>query len=161
MKDQLASTLVARLYDRHAAQMYRTALAILQKAEDAEDAVQDVFVSYMRSSPQFRDESHEKAWFLRACINRSRDLLRRRSIRAHFSLEEAFDLPAEQGEDVSELMEVLSALPEKYVTPLVLHELEGFSVEETAAILGIGVSAVKMRLVRAREKAKALLKEEL
>lgn len=161
MKQQFSPSATALLYDRHAAQMYRTALAVLGNTQDAEDAVQDVFISYMRTLPQFTDENHEKAWFLRSVVNRSRDLLRRRSIRSHFSLEEATDLPADTKEDVSALFEALSQLPEKYRTVLVLHALEGFSVEETANILNVGVSAVKMRLARAREKMKILLKEEI
>ncbi len=161
MNDTHSSSEIALLYDKYAAQMYRTALAILRHREDAEDAVQDTFISYMRTLPSFTDELHEKAWFLRSCVNRSRDLLRRRSIRSHFSLDEVHDLPADKKEDADELFDALAKLPEKYRTPIVLHALEGFSVEETAAILHIGVSAVKMRLARSREKLKSLLKEEL
>jgi RNA polymerase sigma-70 factor (ECF subfamily) len=54
----------------------------------------------------------------------------------------------------------LASIPEKYRIAVTLHYLEGFSVEEIASILRIGVSAVKMRLSRGREALKDKLEKE-
>jgi RNA polymerase sigma-70 factor (ECF subfamily) len=57
-------------------------------------------------------------------------------------------------------MHTLSKIPEKNRGAIVLHYLEGFSVEEVAKMLGISQSAVKMRLARGREALKDLLSAE-
>ena len=62
-----------------------------------------------------------------------------------------------QDETALDVMHYLSFLPEKFRIVVILHYLEGFSVEEVAATLAIGKSAVKMRLSRAR----ALLQDKI
>ena len=58
-------TETAELYERQADRLYRLAYARLLNAADAEDAVAETFAKYLRKMPEFRDASHEKAWFLR------------------------------------------------------------------------------------------------
>lgn len=55
------------------------------------------------------------------------------------------------------VFDLVSSLGEKYRIPVTLHYLEGYSVEETSRLLGLSVSAVKMRLMRARDALKKLL----
>ena len=148
-------------YDNYADMLYRLALTYMQNPDDAEDAVQDVFLKYMTAAPFLRDDEHERAWLIRVTVNRCCDLLRRRKIRSHVSLDEIVEMAAESAEpEVSDLMHTLSKIPEKNRGAIVLHHLEGFSVEETAKMLGISVSAVKMRLARGREALKDLLSAE-
>ena len=156
--------MIAAAYDRHADMMYRLALSHLQNSEDAADAVQDVFVKFITSAPDFNTPEHEKAWFIRATVNRCYDMLRRRNIRNHIDLDEISEVvPDEESlrepEDESAIMNLLAMIPEKNRAAVVLHYLEGYSVEKTARTLGIGVSAVKMRLARAREALKGRLSE--
>jgi len=156
--------MIAAAYDRHADMMYRLALSHLQNSEDAADAVQDVFVKFITSTPEFNTPEHEKAWFIRATVNRCYDMLRRRGVRDYVDLDEISEvLPdgdsLQEPEDKSEVMRLLAAIPEKNRAAVVLHYLEGYSVERTAKALGIGVSAVKMRLARAREALKGRLGE--
>ena len=61
--------------------LYRLCYSILLVREDAEDAVQDVFLKYYRKQPTFADEDHEKAWFIRVAVNHCKDVLRRRKLR--------------------------------------------------------------------------------
>jgi len=156
--------MIAAAYDRHADMMYRLALSHLQNSEDAADAVQDVFVKFITSTPEFNTPEHEKAWFIRATVNRCYDLLRRRGVRDYVDLDEISEVlpdsetlhdPDERGD----VMRLLSLIPEKNRAAVVLHYLEGYSVERTAKALGIGVSAVKMRLARAREALRGRLGE--
>ena len=154
---------IAEAYDRHADVLYRIALSHLQNREDAEDAVQDVFAKYIAAAPGFPNEEQERAWLIRVTVNRSLDLLRRRTHRGYVPLdeiEEAMAAPsAEEGDIASELMDTLGHIPEKHRAAIVLHHLEGFSVEQTARALGVSIPAVKMRLSRGREALKALLQE--
>lgn len=147
-------------YRRNADAMYRVALARLQNDADAQDAVQDVFLNYMTVTPQFDSTDHERAWFLKATMNRCYDLLRKNQIRVAIPLEEALGVAAQDHTGVTELMEMLKQIPEIYQDTVVLHCLEGYSLEETAKLLDISLSAAKMRLSRAREALKALSEEE-
>ncbi len=147
-------------YDAYADMLYRLALSHLNSREDAEDAVQDVFARYVTHAPAFADSEHERAWLIRVTVNRCHDLARRRAVRTHEDLDDQHDIPADSGSSGSGVIESLGSVPEKYRTCIVLHHLEGFSVEETAAILKVSVSAVKMRLSRGREMLKNLLEKE-
>lgn len=148
---------IERAYGKYADALYRVALARLANDSDAQDAVQDVFLKYMTAAPAFRDPGHEQAWFLRSLINRCHDLARRRKVREALPLEEALGVAAPQESEAFHVMELLQKLPENLKDAVTLHYLEGFSVEETAGILQVSVSAIKMRLSRAREQ---LRKEE-
>lgn len=153
---------IAETYDRYADMLYRLALSHLQNAEDAQDAVQDVFAKYLSDTPAFADEVHERAWFIRVTINRCHDLIRRSKVRSYVPLEDVSDIAADGGEnsDVREVMKALSVIPDTYREAVILHYLEGYSVEETAEILNLSVSAVKMRLMRGREALKKSFDEE-
>ena len=73
--------LLEAAYDKYANMLYRLAFSHLQRREDAEDAVQDVFTKYMNTSPRFTDDEHERAWLIRVTVNRCHDMLRRGKIR--------------------------------------------------------------------------------
>lgn len=146
------------IYDKYSSTLYRIALSHLLSKEDAEDAVHDVFIKYMNDPFHFFVEEHEKAWFIRVTINHCHDLARKRKIRTHAPLDEALSVFEESG--TSDLTREVLMLEEIYKSPIILHYYEGYSVEETARILKISASAVKMRLARAREKLKAHLSDE-
>ncbi len=150
---------LADAYDTYADMLYRLALTHLGTREDAEDAVHDVFAKYISASPSFRDSEHEKAWFIRATVNRCHDIFRHKSRRNHVALEEAENI-SHTHEDEPEIIRIVHSLPEKYKSAIILHYLEGFSVEETAKILSITASAVKMRLSRGRDYIKELIGKE-
>lgn len=147
-------------YESYADMLYRLALSHLGNCEDAEDAVQDVFARYITHAPVFSSAEHERAWLIRVTVNRCHDLARRRALRLTDQLNEQHDLPARQEDTASELLELLSGISEKYRTVIVLHYLEGFSVEETAEMLRLSPSAVKMRLARGRAALESLLEKE-
>lgn len=145
------------VYSNYADMLYRLALSYLNHREDAQDVVQDVFTKYMCGIHLPRDKEHEKAWFIRVTINQCHDQLRRQKHRTHASLDEVMEFSGEEQELPFMLQETLKSIPEKYKSVIVLHYLEGFSVQEISKICHISVSATKMRLMRGRE----LLKNEL
>ena len=150
-------TSLAIAYDKYADMLYRLSLSHTQSKEDAEDAVHDVFTKYITMCSRFSDEEHERAFLIRATINRCHDLSRRNKIRVHDSLEDIRDLPAKDNSQQQELLKTLAMLPDKYKTVIVLHYLEGFSVEEISRMLKISLSATKMRLSRGRELLKSII----
>ena len=139
---QRAERSVLRAYDEHAPMLYRIAFTYLKNQYDSEDALQECFLRYLRSSPSFSDPQHEKAWLIVTVGNICRDMLRSRS-RRHESLED--------------LMGAILRLPDRYKTAIYLYYYEGYSVDEIAHMLHKPSNTIKTRLARARK----LLKNEL
>ncbi len=134
--------------------LYRLCIVMLQSTADAEDAVQETFITYMEKSPPFGDSEHEKAWLLKVARNKCRNVLRYR--KRHFSEPaEVLDTLVERTPD-SRILESLMELPEKYRSILHLHYITGYKVDEIAEITGLRSSTVKMRL----HKGRKLLAEE-
>lgn len=144
---------------RYGDMLYRLALTRLGNDADAQDVVQDVFEKYITSHPDFKDDNHEKAWFLRITVNRCHDLLRREKIRTYIPLDNATHIADDTQEGLKDLLSLMEQLPPIYKDMVILHSLEGFTVEESAQILNISLSAAKMRLLRAKETLQALRKE--
>ena len=135
-------------FDAYGPMVYRLAMVYLGSKADAEDVSQEAFIRLLYKSPKFADGEHEKRWLLRVAVNLCRDQLkgfwRRRAV------ELGPGLPVRDPESLG-LAEAVVALPEKYKAVVHLHYYEGYSVAETAEILKLSQSAVKMRLKRGRE----------
>ena len=80
--------------------LYRVAWVLLQQREDAEDAVQDACLAWLRQGPPFESEEHARAWFVHVVRNRCRNQLRWRSQRRSSPLDAVAALELEAG-DVS------------------------------------------------------------
>ena len=144
-------------YELYADMLYRLALSYMKNREDAEDIVQEVFTKYFCGFHLPMNGEQQKAWFIRVTINQCHDALRKRSYRLHPSLDDVTEVAGAEQQEQNELLDTLHKLPDKYKAVMILHYLEGYSVEETAKMLGLSASATKMRLKRGRE----FLKEEL
>jgi RNA polymerase sigma-70 factor (ECF subfamily) len=160
--------LVHRFQDR----VYALGLRIVGESHDAEDVVQQTFLSLIEHLRDFRGDSAVAGWVLRIAANHALKILRkRRGLRTvplatagepeegyaelpHPGFiapwrEDPADLAARR--EVRELIEAaLQELDEKYRVVFVLRDIEGFSIRETAETLGLTESAVKVRLLRAR-----------
>ena len=145
------------LYQRNIGRVYQICRLHLKNAADAEDAAQTVFLNYWKAKPEFQDEEHEKAWFIVAARNQSRDMLRTwwRCHRADNSeLEKAthWDTPED-----GELMQSLLALPARCKDAMFLYYYEGYSCKEIAKMLECSESAVRSQLCVGRKKLKLTL----
>ena len=146
------------VYDKYADSLYRLAYSMVLSTHDAEDIVHDVYAKYFTKHPHFRDEEHEKAWFLRVTVNQCHDFVRKQKHRTYTPLEEVIT-QADPKEDLGVLPAIL-ALEEKYRAVLLMHYFEGYSVEEIALALHLSASAIKMRLSRGREQLKHQIGKE-
>ena len=153
------NTAIDEIYAKYADMLYRLALTHSSSKEDAEDAVHDAFAAFLTAEPRFEDAEHEKAWFIRVTINKCRDITRKNSVRVYTDLEEIGEIAAKE-EKESPAVTALRRLHEKYRAVISLHYLEGYSVEETAHILNLSLSAVKMRLSRGRLKLREIIEKE-
>ncbi len=109
--------------------------------------MQEVFCKRLYQAPAFSSPDHERRWLFRVALNQCRDAWKRSS-RSELPLETASDAvtPEELG-----LLEQVAELPEKERTVLHLHYWEGYALREIAALLGVTVPTVKMRLKRGRD----------
>lgn len=137
--------------------MYRTALAILGDAPEAEDAVQEAFLRCLEKKPQFNDGDHARAWLLKVTANRCKSVLRARKRRPAVELLDVY--PARE-EGQSEVARAVLALPANQRAAVHLHYYEGYSTEEIAKILGQRPGTVRSHLFRAREALRRYLSEE-
>ena len=147
---------ICRIVDQYSRMLQKLALTRLPPA-DAEDVVQEVFLKLITSCPHFRDEGHERAWLIRATLNRACDL-RRAAERRNLPLEEAEQAA---GEELPQLLSSVQALPGKYSAVIHLYYYEGYSIKEIAELLKLPVSTVGTRLSRGREKLREILKEDI
>ena len=127
--------------------LYRVSRSLLPAWTDCADAVQEALRKAWEKRGRV-EPNYFRPWLTRIVVNECRNIqrLRRRVIPvAEFSREPSFPPP-----DPS-LKEAISALPEKLRLPLLLHYLEGFSVDEVARMLHLPSGTVKWRLSKARE----------
>ncbi len=143
---------------KHENRLYRTAVAILANQADAEDVVQEVFVKVMEKRPSFESAQHEAAWLIRVTVNLCKSRLRSSWWRKTVPLLKSY--PAQTSEQ-HYLMETILSLPAKYRIVIHLFYYEGYATQEIAEITGQKESTVRSQLTRARQKLKAILKEEM
>lgn len=150
------------LYSRNADMVYRICFMRLKSAEDAEDAVQNIFLRYLKKPKKFSDSEHEKAWFITAARNYCKDVfkfcgrLRRVDME---SLPEQAETVGNPENEESELFEKLMSLPEKYREILYLYYYEDYPTKEIAKLLGRNESTVRTQLSKGRERLKKLLRK--
>lgn len=142
---------------RYGDTVYRVALSACKSPADAEDVMQTVFLKLYQEKIPFESQEHLRRWLIRVAVNQSRKLTRSAWYRKRAPLEEWSAVGEFQAPEESGLFLAVSALPEKYRTPLYLYYYEGYSVRETAALCGIKESTAQTRLQRAREKLKQTL----
>ncbi len=158
----------AECIELHSPGIYRLALRLMRNKEDAEEVVQETFLSAFKGIGRFDGRSHLRTWLYRIAYNAA--MMRLRGARPEeIPIEEAAepeggalvpralfawrDLPEaelDKTEVREELEQALRDLPEKLRAVFVMRELEDLSTEETAGALGLTEDVVKTRLHRAR-----------
>ena len=122
----------------------RTAFGLVKNMADAEDMAQDVFLTLVQRQPAFESPEHQKAWLLRATINRCKSHFRSAWQRRTEGLDET--LPAFTPEE-SGVLEAVAALPMKYRQVVYLHYIEGYSTAEIARLLDRSQNTVLSQLL--------------
>jgi RNA polymerase sigma-70 factor (ECF subfamily) len=170
---EAARTLVAR----HMPLMLKAAERILRSRADAEDAVQEAFISAFRKLDSLDDAASMPAWLHRITVNAAISLYRRKKRENEEPIEdllpqfdsdgwrnystEALSSEADEklmsDERAAAIRAALARLPDSHRVVLVLRDLEGLSTREAADTLGIQENAVKVRLHRARAALRTLL----
>lgn len=148
-----------RLYDRYARNVRAMVLRLLGPDAEADDVVQEVFVAAIISIHRLREPAALRSWLLGIAVGKVRDNLRSRWRRRWLSFHPTDELPErpapslEAHADVAqEVAALLDQLPPEERIALILHRLEGMSLEEASSTTGMSVSTFKRRLARAEAK---------
>ena len=142
---------IQRAVCMHMQSIVRVAYTYVRSIQDAEDIAQDTFVSYLKAGKTFESDEHEKAWLLRVCINKSKNLLGSGWQKSRNPLPE--DLAVLPPEENAVLAAVLR-LDEKYRTPIHLYYYEGYAIADIARLLQLPSATVGTRLARAKAQLK-------
>lgn len=145
------------LLKAHGPGILRFAYSYLHNMADAEEILQDTLIQYLKTAPVLETEAHEKAWLYRVAGNLSKNRIAYNRVRSADELNES--LIADQREDLSFVWEAVKALPVRYREVIHLFYYEGLPTGHIAAILKVKESTVRSRLLRGREKLRAVLKE--
>ena len=147
------------LVGRHRDRMWAVALRTMRDPEEAADAVQDACISAFRAADSFRGDSAVTTWLHRIVVNACLDRIRRRQVRATVALPDAGPgEPATPGDAMSyrelslDIGAALATLPDEQRIPILMVDVEGYSVAETANALGVAEGTVKSRCARGRAK---------
>lgn len=153
--EQWTKEIISEKYNLYGKMLYRLCVVYLRNKQDAEDAVQDTFYQLMCHPKKFTDSVHEKRWLICVAKNICKNMLKKKHMQ-DVSYDDSL-LTADFNDSDIEIMSSVNSLKEKYRDVIILFYFENYSVEEISGLLGVNVSAVKMRLKRARD----ILKVEL
>src|SRR2546427_4695449 len=156
----------AALVRRYRDRLGRDAVRLLGDREDAEEALQDAFVRGYRSLARCDDPERFGAWLYGILVNRCRTAGARAARRGRLFVRDETALngaPLPSSMEGSEFDEVvrraLARLAPEHREAFLLKHVEDLEYEEMARLTGVGVSALKMRVKRARERLQAMLRE--
>ena len=162
------------LFHRHRDRLWAVALRTTGDPEEAADALQDALVAAFRRAESFRGDAAVTTWLHRIVVNACLDRLRRRKVRLADPLPDDLDDRADRGSTMTAdvvdpadvavdherrdaVLAALDTLPAEQRAALVLVDMEGYSVEETAAMLECAPGTVKSRCSRGRARLLPLL----
>lgn len=164
------------LMRRYKAKVKQLAFRITRSVEDAEDVVQDVFMTVYLKLRDFEGKSAFSSWLYRIAFNASLMKLRKEKSRnlnsaidqveeIKIQVEQSPDYNSESAHQLTELREMILAsiekLPAQYKQVVVLGDLQNLTHDEISGITGLTISAIKSRLHRARLMLKKRLKHAL
>jgi RNA polymerase sigma-70 factor, ECF subfamily len=155
------------LYRAHSGRLYHVAFRMIGNAADAEDLLQEIFLSAHRKLESFRGESALGTWLYRLAVNLCLDYLRSRAGRAIQLTDPLDDEPgladtsgrglAERTVTKMDLERAMAQLPVGCRTAFVLHDIEGLEHREIGEIMGIAEGTSKSQVHKARLRLRGLL----
>ena len=156
----------ARLVNEYSSPIYRLGMRMLGNAQDAEDILQNTFISALVHLEKFEERSSLSTWLYRIAANEALMLIRKKKPQVDLDESDEFDenvkptqfvdwtaLPENEllsGESRRTLDQAIQNLPEAQRLVFLLRDVEGLSIKETADALNLTETNVKTRLLRAR-----------
>ena len=150
---------VGQIFDEHHARLYRLALRLTWGADEARDLVQETFLRAIEHGRMPDDANATERWLVRILVNLCRDRARKSAVRReHASVVAREPEPARGGAEIDvAVRDALRALPVRQRAIVILHEIEGYSLEEVGALLGIAGVTARWHLHVARKSLREVL----
>ncbi len=151
----------AGLYVQDIVQTYsdtliRIAVQQTKSMSEAEDIVQEVYMTLMKQKKPFANEAHLKAWLIKVTFNKCKDYFKSSRVKKTVPITEDMSFIAKEEQIV--LAEIFELHPKERAI-VYLHYYEGYTTAEIANLLEINVNTVGSKLRRARMKLKTILEE--
>ena len=153
-----------QLYKLYSRSMYNVGFRIVNNTEEAEDVLQEAFISAFKNLHHYRGDATFGAWLKRIVVNKAINYLKKKKME-RFPDDEKWDVQEEIVADefesfpfsVEKVKSAIESLPDGYRTVLSLYLLEGYDHGEIAGIMGITESTSKSQFNRSKKKLKELL----
>lgn len=157
------------LYRKYNQGMYNIAMRFLKNPDNADDIIQESFLSAFKSIHQFKAEVTFGAWLKKIVIHKCLNFLKKKELEV-ITLDESYAFNLEKEDDdnwefdnsivLDDVKTSIDKLPDKYKFVLMLCLIEGFDHEEISEILNISVVASRTQLMRGKTKLRQLLKQK-
>lgn len=138
-------------------------MRLLNNETDAEDVMQEAFLSAFRKIDTYKGEVSFGAWLKKIVINRSLDYLKKRKVKFEEINEKSNKFIDHQMEtkevNMKVIKDAIQKLPDGYRVVLSLYLIEGYDHEEISEILGISNSNSRTQFLRAKNKLREILKD--
>lgn len=149
------------LYEKYSGDIFKYSLSILKNREEAEDAVQEVFVRYARNENSFKKDCSYKTWLLVIARNYCFNRIKNKAFKSESLNTDDFNKSYNPDYDIQiSLKDALLKLPEEYNELIYLKEYEGFSYKEIAEVTLLSPENVKIKIFRARQQLRKIMKGE-
>jgi len=159
LHDKKENISLAELYERYSPDIFKYSFSILKNNEEAKDAVQEVFVRYAKNESSFKQDCSYKTWLLIIARNYCFNRIKNKNFRNEEIEDDVFIESYSPDYDMQiSLKDALMKLPEEYNELIYLKEYEGFSYKEIAEITNLSLENVKIKLFRARQELRKILK---
>lgn len=153
-----------QLYKLYYKTMYSVSMRIINDEMEAEDVMQEAFLSAFEKIDTYKGEVSFGAWLKKIVVNRSLDHLKKKRVKFEEVSDKTTRIPDYQMEikevDVNLIKKAIQQLPDGYRVVLSLYLIEGYDHEEISQILEISNSASRTQLLRAKNKLREQLKDK-
>jgi RNA polymerase sigma factor (sigma-70 family) len=158
-----------QLYTKYTDIVFRKCLSYLKNKKDAEDVAQEIWVKVFFALPKFEQKSSFSTWLYRITVNQCINALKKQRIFVSLDLlfDKGFDIK-DEGEDIfsmisdkQQVTEVLSILSKDMKAFLLMKYVDEYTYEEIAEATGLGESAIKMRVARAKKQLQAAFSDKV
>lgn len=144
--------------------LFNLVYSIIANSEEAEEIVQDVFVSFYIKRENFEGRSKIYTWLYRVSFNRAVDHIRKREREKKYRIKEYRNSEVQESDNDNSinkiiLAEALSKLEDDFRIPLMMAEYENYSYNEISETLDLPVNTVRTRIFRARKKLLSIMKK--
>jgi len=160
LKEKNKILALPELYDKYSKDVFKYSFSILKNKDDAKDAVQEVFVKYAQNESSFKGNCSYKTWLLTITRNYCYNKVKSKNFNNDRIEDHIFNKYYETDYDIHiTIKDALLQLSAEHNELIYLREYEGYSYKEIAALTEQSIGNVKIKIFRARQQLRKLLKD--